>query len=54
MSTATTKLEHVGVGCNRVVHALHWGDAGLLAYGGQNAVVVYHPEVLLQQQKAGG
>ena len=35
---------YVGIGCNRVVHALDWGDS-LVAYGGANAVVLYDPEV---------
>jgi hypothetical protein len=46
MAAIHVDLAHVAVGCNRVVHALHWGDSGLLAYGGHNAVVVYDPEVI--------
>ena len=45
MATPTVALQHVAAGCNRVVHALHWGEAGLLAYAAHNAVVVYDPQV---------
>lgn len=39
------RLEHVAAGCNRSVHALHWGPSGLLAYAAHNAVMVYEPQV---------
>eukprot|EP00887_Chlorella_sp_A99_P005490 scaffold1.g5490.t1 len=37
-------LEHVAAGVNRVANALHWGDAGLVAFAAHNAVVVYDVE----------
>ncbi len=42
---APVSLQHVAAGCNRCTHALHWGDAGLLAYAAHNAVMVYEPQV---------
>lgn len=39
------RLEHVGVGCNRVVNAASWGPLGLVAFGAHNAVALYNPEV---------
>ena len=41
---APVSLHHVAAGCNRCTHALHWGDAGLLAYAAHNAVLVYDPQ----------
>ncbi|GAQ91522.1 hypothetical protein KFL_008000030 [Klebsormidium nitens] len=38
------RLEHVGVGCNRVVNAASWGPSGLVAFGAHNAVALYSPE----------
>lgn len=38
-------LQHVGVGCNRVVGAVSWGPGGLVAFAAHNAVVVYDPQV---------
>lgn len=34
------QLEHAFVGCNRQVHALDWGQGGLIAYTAHNAVVI--------------
>lgn len=38
-------LDHVGVGCNRVVNAASWGPSGLVAFGAHHAVALYDPEV---------
>jgi hypothetical protein len=38
-------LDHVGVGCNRVVNAASWGPSGLVAFGAHHAVALYDPKV---------
>ncbi len=38
-------LEHVSIGCERVVNNLDWGPSGLIAYGAHNLVVIYDAEV---------
>ena len=45
MAIPDVRLAHLGAGCNRVVNALDWGAAGLLAYAAHNAVMIYDPEV---------
>ena len=38
-------LVHTQVGCNRVVRALDWGEAGYVAYAAQNSIVISNAEV---------
>ena len=43
-------LVHVGVGCNRVVHAIDWGEVSFVAYAAHNAVAIYKAEVTLHDK----
>lgn len=36
----------VGAGCNRIVHNVSWGIGDLVAFGAQNAVALFFPEVI--------
>ena len=42
---AHVSLLHVAAGCNRVCHALHWGDNGLVAFASHRIIIVWDPEV---------
>lgn len=35
----------VGAGCNRIVNNVSWGQSGLVAFGAQNAVAIFCPQV---------
>lgn len=35
----------IGAGCNRVVNNVSWGACGLVAFGAQNAVALFSPQV---------
>ena len=37
----------IGAGCNRVVINVSWGACGLVAFGAQNAVALFSPQVSL-------
>ena len=43
---AEASLEYISIGCNRMPHALDWGDNGLIAFGACNSVAIYEPQVL--------
>lgn len=40
------KRVFIGAGCNRVVNNVSWGACGLAAFGAQNAVAIFCPQVL--------
>lgn len=37
--------EFIGAGCNRIVNNVSWGRSGLVAFGAQNAVAIFCPQV---------
>lgn len=41
------KRAFIGAGCNRIVNNVSWGASDFLAFGSQNAVVIFSPKVLL-------
>ncbi|MQM02865.1 hypothetical protein Taro_035636 [Colocasia esculenta] len=38
------KSVFIGAGCNRVVNNVCWSPSGLVSFGAQNAVALFHPE----------
>lgn len=47
MSTIIHNLstEYINIGCNRVSQVAAWGIDGLVAFGANNYVALYYPEV---------
>lgn len=39
------KSVFIGAGCNRVVNNVSWGPSGLVSFGAQNGVALFHPQV---------
>ncbi|CAA7395598.1 unnamed protein product [Spirodela intermedia] len=38
------KSVFIGAGCNRIVNNVSWGPSGLVSFGAQNAVALFHPQ----------
>ncbi|XP_078432855.1 elongator protein 2 isoform X3 [Wolffia australiana] len=38
------KSVFIGAGCNRIVNNVSWGPCGLVSFGAQNAVALFHPQ----------
>jgi elongator complex protein 2 len=41
--SSPVRLDYVAAGCNRVVGALDWAEAGLIAYCAHHAIAIYNP-----------
>jgi hypothetical protein len=41
----TVERAFVGAGCNRVVNNVSWSPSGLVAFGAQNSVAIFCPQV---------
>ena len=39
------KRVFIGTGCNRIVNNVSWGASDLVAFGSQNALVIFSPKV---------
>uniref|UniRef100_A0A1D1Y0D5 Elongator complex protein 2 n=1 Tax=Anthurium amnicola TaxID=1678845 RepID=A0A1D1Y0D5_9ARAE len=44
MEVLDVKSVFIGAGCNRVVNNVSWGPSGLVSFGVQNAVALFHPQ----------
>ena len=50
MSSSKIYLEFTSIGCNKLPQIASWGYDGLLAFGANNYVALYYPEVKIKSK----